>query len=36
MPSRPVLRIGYHMSVAGKMELAFDRGEELGCNTMQR
>lgn len=35
MPSRPVLRIGYHMSVAGKMELAFDRGEELGCNTMQ-
>ena len=35
MPSRPVLRIGYHMSVAGKMELAFDRGEALGCNTMQ-
>jgi len=32
---KPMLRIGYHISVAGRMELAFDRGEELGCNTMQ-
>ena len=29
------LRIGYHMSVAGKMEFAFDRADELGCSTMQ-
>ena len=27
--------IGYHMSVAGKMELSFDRAEELSCSTMQ-
>ncbi len=35
MQTKNGLRIGYHMSVAGSMDLAFDRGEELGCNTMQ-
>lgn len=35
MPSKPILKIGYHMSVAGKMELSFDRAEELSCSTMQ-
>lgn len=33
--SKGQLRIGYHMSVAGKMEFAFDRADELGCSTMQ-
>lgn len=30
-----MLRIGYHVSIAGSMDLAFDRAETIGCTAMQ-
>lgn len=30
-----MIRIGYHMSVAGGLDQAFDRGREIGCTAMQ-
>lgn len=30
-----VLRLGYHMSISGSLDLAFDRAHEIGCNCMQ-
>lgn len=30
-----MLRIGYHVSIAKSMDLAFDRAEALGCTAMQ-
>ena len=29
------IRIGAHMSIAKSIELAYDRGEETGCECMQ-
>ena len=30
-----MLRIGYHVSISGGLELSFDRAEEVGCTSMQ-
>jgi deoxyribonuclease IV len=30
-----MLRIGYHLSIAGSLDLAFDRAYEIGCTAMQ-
>lgn len=30
-----MLRIGYHVSIAGSIDLAFDRAKEVGCTAMQ-
>lgn len=30
-----MLRIGYHVSISGSMDLAFDRAREIGCTAMQ-
>jgi deoxyribonuclease-4 len=30
-----MLEIGYHVSIAGEMDLAFDRAREIGCTAMQ-
>ena len=30
-----MIRIGYHISTAGAIDLAFDRASDIGCNTMQ-
>jgi deoxyribonuclease-4 len=30
-----MLRIGYHLSIAGSLDLAFDRGAAIGCTAMQ-
>jgi deoxyribonuclease IV len=30
-----MLRIGYHVSIAGSMDLAFDRASMIGCTAMQ-
>jgi deoxyribonuclease-4 len=30
-----MLRIGYHVSITGSIDLAFDRAREIGCTTMQ-
>ena len=30
-----MLRIGYHVSIAGRVDLAFDRAREIGCTAMQ-
>ncbi len=29
------MRIGYHISIAGSLDLAFDRAKEIGCSAMQ-
>ena len=29
------MRLGAHMSISGGVDTAFDRGEQVGCNTMQ-
>jgi deoxyribonuclease-4 len=30
-----MLRIGYHVSISGRIDLAFDRAREIGCAAMQ-
>lgn len=30
-----MLKIGYHVSISGRIDLAFDRAREIGCTTMQ-
>jgi deoxyribonuclease-4 len=30
-----MLRIGYHVSIQGRIDLAFDRADEIGCTAMQ-
>jgi deoxyribonuclease-4 len=30
-----MIRIGYHISTAVAIDLAFDRASDIGCNTMQ-
>ncbi len=30
-----MLRIGYHTSISGNLDLAFDRAREIGCTSMQ-
>jgi deoxyribonuclease-4 len=30
-----MLRIGYHVSISGRIDLAFDRAREIGCTAMQ-
>jgi deoxyribonuclease-4 len=35
MRNQLMLRIGYHVSITGSMNLAFDRAREIGCTSMQ-
>jgi deoxyribonuclease-4 len=35
MGNQLMLRIGYHVSITGSMDLAFDRAKEIGCTAMQ-
>ncbi|MEM3460169.1 MAG: deoxyribonuclease IV [Candidatus Micrarchaeaceae archaeon] len=35
MPNPSMLRIGYHVSIAGSISMAFGRAHSIGCTTMQ-